>query len=86
MSHEIRTPMNGMLGISEMLGETTLTSAQTDLLKTIQNSGKSLLEIINGILDYSKIEAGKMDISLAPFKLKEMVKEVYATLESSAHD
>lgn len=77
MSHEIRTPMNAILGFSEVMLNTTNDPKQQGYLKTILNSGKNLLSIINDILDLSKIEAGRMEVSLEPTDLKVIIDEVY---------
>ncbi|MEJ0040462.1 MAG: ATP-binding protein [Gammaproteobacteria bacterium] len=84
MSHEIRTPMNGVLGMTELLLDTTLTQTQRELGETIQSSAKSLLRILNDVLDFSKIEAGKLDIEQAPFDLHRCVEDVATILRLQA--
>ncbi|MES2800911.1 MAG: ATP-binding protein [Bdellovibrionota bacterium] len=76
MSHEIRTPMNAVLGLTTLLKETKLNTDQKDYVVTIQRSAKSLLTLINDILDHSKIEAGKLNITDAPFSLKSLAHEI----------
>lgn len=74
MSHEIRTPLNGVLGTGELLGQTELTSVQLRYLDTILSCGEGLLRILDDILDVSKIEAGKLELSVEPFDLSECVR------------
>ncbi len=74
MSHEIRTPMNGIIGMTEALDHNKLTKEQQEYVDIIQSSADLLLSIVDDILDYSKIEAGKMQLEEIPFKLSEEVK------------
>ena len=76
MSHEIRTPMNGVLGMAEVLLGTDLNERQRNVAETVLRSGESLLVVLNDILDYSKIEAGKLKLESIDFDLRESVEEV----------
>jgi len=76
MSHEIRTPLNGVIGFSQLLAETELDDDQRDCVQSIGSSAEALLSLINDILDFAKIEAGKIESDPAPFSLLQCIEEV----------
>lgn len=87
MTHELRTPLNAIIGFSEILGEDkTLNPRQRETLDIINNSGEHLLDVINEILDLSKIEAGKIEKNYESFNLVTMLKSVYEMLALKAKD
>ncbi|HQV41481.1 MAG: response regulator [Moraxellaceae bacterium] len=75
MSHEIRTPMNGVIGMTQLLSDTSMTTEQQHYVSTIRQSCEALLRIINDILDHAKIEAGKLEVEHVPFSLPQLLDE-----------
>ncbi|WP_232243430.1 ATP-binding protein [Paraburkholderia sp. SOS3] len=86
MSHEIRTPMNGVLGLVEVLERTRLDADQGEMLRMIHESAGALLQILDDLLDYSKIEAGRLTIEAEPLDLRDMVDTAVGLLAARAHE
>ncbi len=86
MSHEIRTPMNAILGMGDLLSETSLTGEQRRYVETMTSNGNALLELINGILDLAKVESGKLRLESTAFDLEEVVERLTETLGVRAHE
>ncbi len=84
MSHEIRTPMNGIIGMVSLLMDTPLSEKQKEYASTISTSSQNLLSILNDILDYSRVEAGKLELEIRSVPLKELLDEVMALFMTTA--
>ncbi|NML30602.1 ATP-binding protein [Paraburkholderia antibiotica] len=86
MSHEIRTPMNGVLGLVEVLERTPLSTDQSEMLGMVNESAGALLQILDDLLDYSKIDAGRLTIEAEPIDLRELVDNAVGLLAARAHE
>ena len=86
MSHEIRTPMNAIIGMADLLSETSLTSEQLKYVQVFRSAGENLLTIINDILDISKVEAGHLELEELDFDLGELVENACEVMAVSAHE
>ncbi len=86
MSHEIRTPMNGVIGMIEILQQSSLSDDQVGIVKTIRNSAFALLSIVDDVLDFSKIEAGQLHVESVAMNVVKIIEEVCDTLDQLAHD
>ncbi|OIQ50110.1 Autoinducer 2 sensor kinase/phosphatase LuxQ [Pseudodesulfovibrio hydrargyri] len=86
MSHEIRTPLNGLLGMLQLMQLSELVPMQRDYLETALNSGRSLLQVLNDILDLSKVESGKLELEAIPFELGEVLDQVVSTFRHSVEE
>ncbi|MBL9036957.1 MAG: response regulator, partial [Archangium sp.] len=85
MSHEIRTPMNGVIGMTRLLLDTPLTQLQREYVETVRACGEGLISLTNDILDFSRLDAGKLELESIPFSLDDVVEDALAVMTEPAH-
>ncbi|HEX7761421.1 MAG TPA: ATP-binding protein, partial [Caulobacteraceae bacterium] len=86
LSHEFRTPLNGVLGMTRLLDGTRLTAEQRAYVEALRESGEHLLGLVNDILDYAKLGAGRVDLSPAPIEVEDVLRQVCELLSPRAHE
>ncbi len=86
MSHEIRTPLNGIVGLAEVLNNTKLTASQHEMVNLVRTSGETLERLVSDVLDSAKIEADKLELSVAPFDLRETIETAAHTFRTRAEE
>src|SRR5581483_4957776 len=86
MSHEFRTPLNGVIGMARLLESTRLTAEQRSYVTALKESGEHLLGLVNDVLDYAKLGAGRVDLALAPVEPEDLLRSVCELLSPRAHE